>query len=149
MNGAVVCILHADDSYDDALLMRLALAEGGTEFDLHHVRDGIEALQFLRNEAPYESAPRPDLVLLDLNMPRLGGHETLSAIKNDPHLRAIPVIALTTSASPYDVSRCYEMYVNSYVRKPVDFDRLVEVMRRIDEFWLGTALLPSAEPAHG
>jgi CheY-like chemotaxis protein len=136
-------ILHAEDSVDDAMLTRLALAEGSATIELHQVRDGAEALQFLRNEAPYDDAPRPDLVLLDLNMPRLSGHETLDAMKTDPALTAIPVIVLTTSESPHDVLRCYEHHVNSYVRKPIDFDRFVEVMRRVEDFWLEVAVLPS------
>jgi CheY-like chemotaxis protein len=142
MNGELFTILHADDSLDDALLTRLALTDDGEELELHHVRDGVEALRFLRNEDPYRDAGRPDLVLLDLNMPRLSGHETLSAIKSDPALQSIPVVVLTTSNSPYDVTRCYELHVNSYVRKPIDFNRFVEVMGQVKRFWMGTAVLP-------
>jgi CheY-like chemotaxis protein len=144
MTRRTLCILQADDSPDDALLTKLALKEGDATVDLYQVRDGLEALAFLRHEGPHGDAPRPDLVLLDLNMPRLDGHETLDAIKADPELRGIPVIVLTTSGSPHDVSRCYEHYVNSYVRKPVDYDQFVEVMRSIESFWLGAAVLPSA-----
>jgi CheY-like chemotaxis protein len=140
MTDRTLCILHAEDSLDDALLTKLALDEGAMTIELHQVRDGMEALEFLRDA----ETPRPDLVLLDLNMPRLNGHETLDAMKTDPNLKAIPVIVLTTSASPHDVSRCYEHYVNSYVRKPIDFDHFVDVMRSIEEFWLGAAVLPSA-----
>jgi CheY-like chemotaxis protein len=143
MSDRVLCILHAEDSVEDALLTRLALDESPAAIELHQVRDGAEALQFLRREGPHADAPRPDLVLLDLNMPRLNGHEALDAMKTDPALKSIPVIVLTTSGSPHDVTRCYEHYVNSYVRKPIDFDRFVEVMRRIEEFWLHAAVLPS------
>jgi chemotaxis family two-component system response regulator Rcp1 len=144
MTGRTLCILQAEDSLDDALLTKLALKEGRASVELHQVRDGMEALEFLRHQGSHADAPRPDLVLLDLNMPRLNGHETLDAIKTDPDLRGIPVIVLTTSGSPHDVSRCYDHYVNSYVRKPIDYDQFVGVMRSIQEFWLGAAILPSA-----
>lgn len=136
-------ILQAEDSAGDAELTRIALSEGEIPSELHHVRDGIEALAFLRKEPPYEDAPRPDLVLLDLNMPRLGGREVLMAIKSDPLLCSIPVIVLTTSKAAEDVSRSYELHVNSYVRKPLDFDQFVAVMQSIEQFWIGTAELPS------
>ncbi|MEA2171278.1 MAG: hypothetical protein QOF76_4578 [Solirubrobacteraceae bacterium] len=142
MTSNPICILQAEDSLGDAQLTRLALQEGNVPHDLHHVRDGIEALQFLRNEAPFSDAPRPDLVLLDLNMPRLSGHEVLAAMKTDPMLCSIPVIALTTSNAPNDVARSYELHVNSYVRKPIDFDQFVDVMRCIERFWMETAVLP-------
>ena len=136
-------ILQAEDSAGDAELTRIALSEGEVSSELHHVRDGIEALSFLRQEPPYEEAPRPDLVLLDLNMPRLGGREVLQAIKSDPLLCSIPVIVLTTSNAAEDVFRSYELHVNSYVRKPLDFDQFVAVMQSIEQFWIGTAELPS------
>jgi len=136
-------ILQAEDSAGDAELTRIALSEGEVPSELHHVRDGIEALSFLRQEPPYEEAPRPDLVLLDLNMPRLGGREVLLAIKSDPLLCSIPVIVLTTSNASEDVFRSYELHVNSYVRKPLDFDQFVAVMQSIEQFWIGTAELPS------
>jgi CheY-like chemotaxis protein len=147
MTTGSICILQAEDSLGDAQLTRLALSEGEVPHDLHHVRDGIEALQFMRNEPPYADAPRPDLVLLDLNMPRLGGHEVLMAMKNDPLLCTIPVIALTTSNAPNDIARSYELHVNSYVRKPIDFDQFVGVMRCIERFWMETAVLPEAPVA--
>ena len=149
MTDGPFCILQAEDSLGDAELTRLALSESSVRHDLHHVRDGIEALQFLRGEAPYADAPRPDLVLLDLNMPRLGGHEVLTAMKHDPLLSTIPVIVLTTSAAPKDVARSYELHVNSYVRKPIDFDQFVEVMSCIERFWVGTAVLPDPPSVTG
>lgn len=139
-----VHILQAEDSLGDAELTRVALEQGNVEYRLSHVRDGIEALEFLRQEGAYKDATRPDIVLLDLNMPRLGGSEVLSTMKNDPFLCSIPVIVLTTSDAPDDISRSYELHVNCYVRKPIDFDQFLDVMRCIEEFWLTTAVLPSA-----
>jgi CheY-like chemotaxis protein len=136
-------LLHAEDSIGDAQLTRIALEEGEIPFDLAHVRDGLEALAYLRNEGRYASAPRPDLVLLDLNMPRMGGHEVLAKVKRDPALSSIPVIVLTTSNAPSDVALSYELHVNSYVRKPIDFDQFVKVMRCIEAFWLEAAVLPT------
>ena len=136
-------ILHAEDNPGDAHLTRLALDERGFPVDLHHVVDGEEALRFLRREGDYAHAPRPDLVLLDLNMPRLGGHETLAAIKTDPDLRSIPVLVLTTSIAPHDVTRSYEAHVNSYMRKPLSYAQLVELMQRVENYWLEAAVLPS------
>ena len=138
-----MCILHAEDNVGDAELTRMALSEGATAFELHHVLDGEEALRFLRREGAHAGAPRPDLVLLDLNMPRMGGHETLTAIKDDPHLKTIPVLVLTTSINPADVERSYAAHVNSYMRKPLSFEQLVELMRRVERFWLDAAVLPA------
>jgi CheY-like chemotaxis protein len=139
-----LCILHAEDNLGDAQLTRLALEESDEPYELHHVLDGEQALRFLRRETPYEDAPRPDLVLLDLNMPRLNGHATIEAIKTDPDLKTVPVIVLTTSGSPYDVTRSYEAHVNSYIRKPLGFEQLVDLMTRLQRFWLEAAVLPGA-----
>lgn len=143
MSARALRILHAEDSAADAQLTRLALDEVPHPYDLHHVVDGEQALRFLRREAPYEDAPRPDLVLLDLNMPRMGGQATLEAIKGDPDLRILPVIVLTTSGSPHDVMRSYQAHVNSYLRKPLGFDQLVDLMHRLQRFWLEAAVLPT------
>jgi CheY-like chemotaxis protein len=140
-----LCILHAEDNIGDAQLTRLALEEGSEPYELHHVFDGEEALRFLRREGEYTDAPRPDLVLLDLNMPRLGGHATIEAIKTDPNLRSVPIIVLTTSGSPHDVTRSYEAYVNSYIRKPLGFEQLVDLMQRLQRFWLEAAILPGQQ----
>jgi CheY-like chemotaxis protein len=144
MTTRPIRILQAEDSLGDAELTREALEHGNVDHELHHVRDGVEALAFLRREGAYAAAPRPDIVLLDLNMPRLGGRDVLAAMKSDRDLGSIPVIVLTTSDAPDDVFRSYELHVNSYVRKPIDFDQFVEVMGCIEQFWLATALLPSA-----
>jgi CheY-like chemotaxis protein len=138
-----LCILHAEDDLGDAQLTRLALGEGRTPVELHHVLDGEEALRFLRREGAYADAPRPDIVLLDLNMPRLNGHEALRLIKQDADLRTIPVIVLTTSINPSDVTRSYEAHVNSYMRKPLGYEQLVDLMRRVEQFWLEAAVLPA------
>jgi CheY-like chemotaxis protein len=143
MTARPIRILHAEDSAGDAQLTRIALEDGDIPFELAHVRDGVEALAYLRNEGAFAGASRPDLVLLDLNMPRMGGHEVLAEVKRDPSLSSIPVIVLTTSNAPYDVARSYELHVNSYVRKPIDFDQFVKVMRCIEAFWLDAAVLPS------
>lgn len=137
-------ILLAEDSEGDAELTRLALRRGRLPTELHVVRDGIDALAFLRREDGHAGAPRPDLVLLDLNMPRLGGHGVLEAMQADDDLRSIPVIVLSTSTEVQDIRLSYELHVNCYVRKPIDFSQFLEVMRTIEEFWLETAELPAA-----
>ena len=144
MTSRALCILHAEDDFADAQLTRLALDEGPTPVEVHYVFDGEEALGFLRREGEHADAPRPDLVLLDLNMPRLGGHETLMRIKQDPKLRSIPVLVLTTSGAPRDVERSYDSHVNSYLRKPMGYEALVELMRGVEHFWAETAVLPTA-----
>lgn len=140
---SVVHILLAEDSPADQRLTRLALAEARQPNEVHVVGDGVEALAFLRRQGPYAAAPRPDLVLLDLNMPRMGGREVLEVLKQDPDLRRIPVVVLTTSASPDDVAQIYALHGNSYVRKPVDLDEFLRVMRTIEDFWLQTVELPA------
>ena len=138
----VVKVLLADDSAADVRLTRYALEQARFAVDLHVAGDGVEALEFLRREGRFADAPRPDFVLLDLNMPRMGGQEVLEVMKADPELAAIPVIVLTTSNAPDDVARSYQLHVNCYVRKPVAFDEFLDVMRSIEEFWLLTAELP-------
>ena len=139
---SVVHILQAEDSPADQRLTRLALSEARQPNEVHVVGDGVEALAVLRREGPYGDAPRPDLVLLDLNMPRMGGREVLEQLKQDPDLRSIPVVVLTTSAAPGDVAEIYRLHGNSYVRKPVDLDQFLAVMRTIEDFWLQTVELP-------
>lgn len=136
-------ILLAEDSPADQRLTRIALAEARQPNEVHAVSDGVEALAYLRREPPYADARRPDLVLLDLNMPRMGGREVLEVLKQDEDLRSIPVIVLTTSAEPTDVSDIYALHGNSYVRKPVGLDQFLTVMRTIEDFWLGTVELPA------
>ncbi|GAA0592658.1 response regulator [Caenispirillum bisanense] len=145
LNGNVVGtmeILLVEDNPGDARLAAEAFKEGNIPTQLHVVQDGIEAMSFLRRESPYGEVPRPDLVLLDLNLPRKDGREVLAEIKEDPHLRRIPVIVLTTSQAETDISRSYELHANCYIVKPVDFDRFIDVVRGIEDFWCSLVKLP-------
>ncbi len=136
-------ILLVEDDPGDTLITREALELSKVANNLHCVVNGEEALAFLRREAPYESSPRPDLVLLDLNLPRRDGREVLGEIKADPSLRRIPVVVLTTSQAEEDVLRSYDLHANAYVTKPVDFERFVDVVRQIDDFFFTVVRLPN------
>jgi CheY-like chemotaxis protein len=109
------------------------------------VHDGVEAIEFLRRQGPYAKAPRPDLILLDLNLPRKDGREVLAEIKPDPELGRIPVVVLTSSKAEADIVRAYDLHANCYVTKPVDFGGLMEVIKSVDEFWLSVVRLPPNE----
>jgi CheY-like chemotaxis protein len=139
-----ITILMADDDVDDRDLAREALAESRVLNDLHSVNDGAELLDYVRHEGGYtaENAPRPDLILLDLNMPKIDGREALEALKNDPKLRSIPVVILTTSRAEEDVVRSYDLGANSFISKPVTFAGLVEVMRELGRYWVVIVELP-------
>jgi CheY-like chemotaxis protein len=139
-----ITILMADDDVDDRELAREALAESRVLNDLYSVNDGAELLEFLRHEGTYtsENAPRPDLILLDLNMPKVDGREALAALKKDPKLRSIPVVILTTSRAEEDVVRSYDLGANSFISKPVTFAGLVEVMRELGRYWVVIVELP-------
>lgn len=139
-------ILMAEDDADDRLLAEDALAESGVSGALRCVEDGEELLDYLRREGDYakpNAAPRPGIILLDLNMPRKDGREALREIKGDPDLRRIPIIALTTSKENEDVRKTYDLGVSSYIKKPVTFDGLVEVMRTIGKYWFDMVELPA------
>lgn len=138
-------ILLVEDNPGDARLAAEAFKEGTVPTRLHVVQDGIEAMSFLRRQGPYEQAPRPDLVLLDLNLPRKDGREVLAEIKEDGHLRRIPVIVLTTSQAESDVTRSYELHANCYIVKPVDFDRFIDVVKGIEDFWCSLVKLPPVQ----
>jgi CheY-like chemotaxis protein len=138
----VIDILLVEDDPGDVLMTREAFEHHKIANVLHVVSDGVEAMQFLRREAPYEDVPRPGLVLLDLNLPRKDGREVLADIKNDPDLCDIPVVVLTTSAAEEDILRSYKAHANAYVTKPVDFRRFVEIVRQIDEFFVTVVSLP-------
>lgn len=129
-------ILLVEDNPDDVELTLEALAESKVQNKPHVARDGVEALRFLRKEHPYQWTPMPDVILLDLNMPRMNGREVLRFVKEDPELRTIPVVVLTTSKQEEDILRSYRLQAAAYVTKPVDFDAFVEVVRSIDSFWL-------------
>jgi len=135
-------ILLVEDDPGDILITREALEHSKVVNTLHCVVNGEEALAFLRRTGKYSDAPRPDLILLDLNLPRRDGREVLADIKSDPELLRIPVVILTTSQAEADVLRSYDLHANAFVTKPVDFDRFVEVVRKIDEFFFTIVRLP-------
>lgn len=135
-------ILLVEDSPGDVRLTREALGEAKVANRLHVVGDGVEAMAFLRREGAHAAAPRPDLVLLDLNLPRMDGREVLAAIKGDPDLRTIPVVVLTTSDAEADVLRSYNLHANCYLVKPVDVDRFFDQVRSLEGFWLAVVKLP-------
>jgi chemotaxis family two-component system response regulator Rcp1 len=135
-------ILMVEDSPSDAQLTMEALHAAKIVNRLHHVEDGVEALQFLRQQGPYTDVPRPDLILLDLNLPRKDRREVLAELKRDPDLKVIPVVILTTSRSEEDVLRSYQLHANCYITKPVDFTKFMEVVKAIESFWLTIVTLP-------
>ena len=136
-------ILLVEDSPSDAALTRKALARGRLVNRLHHVRDGVECMQFLRREGPYGKAPRPDLILLDLNMPRMDGREVLKAVKANEDLARIPIVVLTTSGEEADVLAAYDAHTNAYIVKPVDLKKFFDVVTQIDQFWFQIVKLPA------
>lgn len=136
-------VLLVEDNPADARLTREALSEAKVVNQLSVVGDGVEALRFLRREGAYASVPRPDLIMLDLNLPRKNGREVLEEIKSDPELRRIPVMVLTTSKADEDLERAYSLHANCYIRKPVDLDEFLEVVRSIEHFWFTIVTLPS------
>src|SRR6187401_3290468 len=138
----VVDVLLVEDDPGDVLMTREAFEEHKLRNTLHVVDDGVEAVAFLRREGRYADAPRPGLILLDLNLPRKDGREVLAEIKADESLRAIPVVVLTTSEAEEDVLRSYDLHANAYVTKPVDFERFCGAIRQIDEFFLSVVRLP-------
>lgn len=137
-------VLLVEDNPGDARLIIEAWKKRARQPRLHQVATGEQALEFLLRKRGYADAPRPDLILLDLNMPRLGGRETLKIIKQDEQLRTIPVVILTTSRSPEDVQTSYDNQANCVVVKPADLDAFEKVVGRIEEFWLDTVMLPRA-----
>ncbi len=136
-------ILLVEDSPSDADLTVEALSDGKVLNNLHWVEDGVEALAFLRRQGKYNNAPRPDLILLDLNLPKKDGREVLAQIKVDPQLKLIPVVVLTTSAADRDIFKTYELNANCYVTKPIDLDQFICVVKLIEMFWLAVVKLPS------
>ncbi|MET0770642.1 MAG: response regulator [Solirubrobacteraceae bacterium] len=139
----VIDVLLVEDDPGDVLLIREAFEDNKVHNRLHVVSDGVEAIDFLRKEGENGQAPTPDLILLDLNLPRMDGREVLAEIKADEDLRQIPVVVLTTSKAEEDVLRSYKLHANAYVTKPVDFERFIEVVRQIDEFFVTVVKLPS------
>jgi len=134
--ASAIDILLVEDDAGDALITLEAFEYHRVFNRLHVVRDGIEALAFLHNEGGFADAPRPGLILLDLNLPRMDGHQVLDAIKQHEDLRRIPVVVLTTSEAEEDILRSYQLHANAYVTKPVDFDAFVSAIRQIDDFFI-------------
>ena len=135
-------ILLVEDNPGDARLVREAMRRAKLVNRIHLVEDGVEAMAFLRRQGRFDDVPRPDLILLDLNLPKKDGREVLAEIKADPGLRRIPVVVLTTSAAEEDVLRSYDLHANCYVTKPVDFPKFMRVVEQIDEFWVNVVTLP-------
>ena len=135
-------MLMAEDDPEDQMLVRMAFEQSHLANVLTVVNDGVELVDYLKKRKPYTKAERPDLLLLDLNMPKVDGREALRAIKMDPDLRSIPVIVLTTSSADEDVVRSYDLGVNSYIEKPVTFEKLVDVVRALGRYWFEIVTLP-------
>lgn len=140
--GIMIQVLLVEDDPGDVLITREAFEENKVRNQLNVVNDGVKALAYLRREDIYADAPRPDLILLDLNLPKMGGHEVLEQIKSDADLQRIPVVVLTTSDAEEDVLRSYNLHANAYVTKPVDFERFLSVVRQIDDFFVSVVKLP-------
>ena len=139
----IIDVLLVEDDPGDVLMTREAFEEHKLRNTLHVVPDGVEAVSFLRRDGAYADAPRPGLVLLDLNLPRKDGREVLAEIKTDESLRSIPVVVLTTSEAEEDVLRSYDLHANAYVTKPVDFEGFIEAIKQIDHFFVSVVQLPA------
>ena len=137
-----VQILLVEDNPADVRLTTEAFRESNVDHRMHVACDGVEALAYLRREGPHQSADRPDLVILDLNLPRKDGREVLAEIKSDPRLKRIPVLVLTTSQADADVRQCYDLHANCVLSKPLQFDSFLASVERLRDFWLGAATLP-------
>lgn len=135
-------VLLVEDSLADIALMKKALQRCDTPHSLHVVRDGVEAISFLRRHQPYEDAPKPDLILLDLNLPKKSGREVLQEIKEDIQLRVLPVIVLSTSNDTVDILECYKAHVNAYVTKSMGLDKFYQCVQTIDDFWFKQVSYP-------
>jgi len=142
--GEPIEILLVEDSPEDAEMTMDALRDGRLRNRITHVEDGVEAMAFLRRQGKYVNAPRPDLILLDLHMPRMNGQEVLAEVKEDPDLRRIPVVMMTTSKEEQDILAAYNLHVNCYVTKPVDMDQFILAVKSIEHFWFSIVKLPAA-----
>jgi CheY-like chemotaxis protein len=138
-------ILLVEDNPGDVRLTKEALKDAKVLNDVHVAQDGVEAMQFLHREGPYANAPVPDMILLDLNLPRKDGREVLAEIKEDPKLKRIPVVVLTTSKADEDIIRTYNLHANAYITKPVDLSRFIEIMHTLELFWFSIVKLPPKE----
>jgi two-component system, chemotaxis family, response regulator Rcp1 len=145
-SGQPVEILLVEDNEGDARLTKEAMLESKMRNTLHHVYDGEEAMAFLRRVGKYADAPRPSLILLDLNLPKMDGREVLTEVKADDDLKHIPVVVLTTSSADEDIVATYDLHANCFITKPVDLTQLIKVVRSIDDFWLTIVRLPDSIP---
>ena len=141
-SGRPVEVLLVEDSPGDVRLTREALKEGKVRNNLNVVSDGVEAMEYLRRQGKYIDALRPDIVLLDLNMPRKDGREVLAEMKADDRLRRIPVVILTTSEAEQDILKTYDLHANCYLTKPVDLDQFISIVKSVENFWLTIVKLP-------
>lgn len=138
-----VHILLIEDNPGDVRLTQEAFKEGQMDITMSVVMDGVEAVKFLKKEDEYAESEVPDLILLDLNLPKMDGREVLEVIKSTPALKRIPVVVLTTSNAEQDILKSYNLHVNCYINKPVDFDKFFDIIQKIEDFWLSTAILPT------
>ena len=138
-------VLLVEDNPADARLMREALRDAKVQSQISVVSDGAQALEFLRNQGKYQNAPRPDMILLDLNLPKKDGREVLAEIKNDPELMLIPVAVLTTSQAHQDIIKAYKLHANCYITKPMELDHFARVVESFEDFWLKIVTLPPKE----
>ena len=145
LHGRPIQILMVEDSPSDAKLTITALKLAKVANEVVHVTDGVQAIDYVRRRGIYENATRPDLILLDLNLPRKDGREVLEELKTDPDLKVIPVVIMTTSQAEPDVIRSYQLHANCYITKPVNFDRFMDVVKSIEHFWLSVVVLPGRE----
>jgi two-component system, chemotaxis family, response regulator Rcp1 len=143
-NTEPINILLVEDNPGDARLAVEALRDSKVHNRLYHVEDGVEAMQFLRERVEHEHVPPPDLILLDLNLPRKDGREVLAEIKEDPELRLVPVVVLTTSAAERDLVKSYDLHANAYIVKPIDLGQFIDVVQAIESFWFSIVKLPPA-----
>lgn len=142
---STIDLLLVEDDPGDVLMTREALSEAKVAHNLHVADNGEDAIAFLRRQAPFQDAPRPDIIFLDLNLPRIDGREVLATVKGDPDLRQIPLVILTTSDLDSDVRESYDRQANAFVTKPVDFRSFIEAVRQVDDFFLTVARLPRQE----
>jgi chemotaxis family two-component system response regulator Rcp1 len=141
-NGRPIEILLVEDNPGDVRLTKEALKDAKVKNNLHPVGDGVEAMAFLHQQGQYADSPRPDVILLDLNLPKKDGREVLAEIKEDPKLKRIPVVIVTTSKAEQDIVQTYDLHANCYINKPVDFNQFIKVVKSIEDFWLTIVKLP-------
>jgi two-component system, chemotaxis family, response regulator Rcp1 len=141
--GEMIDILLVEDNEGDARLAKEAMRDSKIQNTLHHVIDGEEAMDFLRQRGNYTKVPRPDLILLDLNLPKMDGRQVLAEIKGDENLKRIPVVILTVSSAEEDIFKAYNLHANCYITKPIDLSQFMKVVRSVEDFWLTIVKLPS------